>query len=256
MRLPIKGSSWCSAPRSTLIADSIRLTGPARHQEKNAAMELDGKTERMTGTAHDKPSGGIPWSRLCAYFFTFLITFLFVDFFQVKESARHGLVRQFNRYFATTYPECIPKSFGEIFRCMFAWSPPRSQAGMPARWCPSFCGRTRCCAPPARLAIRMEDHARVLETILPMQPRGVLVDLFFLDDPKIRGDTTLQDLIDVICDYHEASESESGTRLYLIKPAPPRTRRTRNAIRLRSNHCRNADERCGAGVRARSDDAR
>ena len=189
-------------------------------------MELDGKTERMTGTAHDKPSGGIPWSRLCAYFFTFLITFLFVDFFQVKESARHGSFDQFNRYFATTYPECIPKRFGEIFRCMFAWES-TAESGRNASpmvsvvlWTDKMLRASGKAWP-----IRMEDHARVLETILPMQPRGVLVDLFFLDDPEIRGDTTLQDLIDVICDYHEASETESGTRLYLIKPgASPDTK--------------------------------
>ena len=66
--------------------------------------------------------------------------------------------------------------------------------------------------------IRMEDHARVLEAILRLQPKGVLVDLFFLDDPEIRGDTTIEDLIDAICEYHETSESETVSRLYLIEP--------------------------------------
>ena len=173
----------------------------------------------MTGTAHDESRDGGPWSRPLAYFFTFLITFLFVDFFQVKESARHGSFDQFNRYFATTYPECIPKHFGEIFRCMFAWES-TAESGRNADQMVSVVLWTDAMLRASGKAwpIRMEDHAQVLETILPLQPRGVLVDLFFLDDPDIRGDTTLQDLIDGICDYHEAPKTERGTRLYLIKP--------------------------------------
>ena len=148
-----------------------------------------------------------------------VIRFLFVDFFQVKESARHGSFDQFNRYFATTYPECIPRSAGEIFHCMLGWETAKGQdnAADPmvsvVLWTDAMLTASSRAWP-----IRMEDHARVLETILPLQPKGVLVDLFFLDDPEIRGDPTLQDLIDVICDYHETSETETVSRLYLIKP--------------------------------------
>ena len=183
-------------------------------------MEFDsGGQQRMTARKHDQPPRTNRVSRALAYFLTFAITFLFVDFFQVKESARHGSFDQFNRYFATTYPECIPRSVGEIFRCMFEWET-AGQSDNAADPMVSVVLWTDAMLTASSKAwpIRMEDHARVLETILRLQPKGVLVDLFFLDDPEIRGDPTLQDLIDVICDYHETSETETVSRLYLIKP--------------------------------------
>ena len=45
----------------------------------------------MTGTNQGHPPHTNRVSRAVAYFLTFAITFLFVDFFQVKESARHGI---------------------------------------------------------------------------------------------------------------------------------------------------------------------
>ena len=159
------------------------------------------------------------FSRTVAYFLTFAITFLFVDFFHVKESARHGSFDQFNRYFATTYPDCIPRSAGEIFKCMFGWeTPERSDNAAAPRVSVVLWTDAMLRASSKAWPIRMEDHARVLETILRMQPKGVLVDLFFFDDPKIRGDATLQDLIDVICDYHETS----GIELFFTKPGSTR----------------------------------
>lgn len=178
-----------------------------------------GGKQRMTDTTHDQPRGTNRVSRALAYFLTFAITFLFVDFFQVKESARHGSFDQFNRYFATTYPECIPRSAGEIFHCMFGWETAgRSDNATDPMVSVVLWTDAMLTASSMAWPIRMEDHARVLETILPLQPKGVLVDLFFLDDPEIRDDPTLQDLIDVICDYHETSETETVSRLYLIKP--------------------------------------
>lgn len=213
----------------------------------------------MTGTNQGHPPHTNRVSRAVAYFLTFAITFLFVDFFQVKESARHGSFDQFNRYFATTYPQCIPRSAREIFRCMFGWGTPEpsDNAADPkvsvVLWTDAMLAASSRAWP-----IRMEDHAQVLESILRLQPKGVLVDLFFLDDPEIRGDATLQELIDVICDYHETSETEAVSRLYLIKPDSTRstgTSRTEtdSALRTTAKLTNGVKQECGLDLTARGE---
>ena len=153
----------------------------------------------------------------------FLITFTFVDLFQVKDTAQHGSFDQFNRYFAETYPKCIPKKVGDIFDCLLDWPPP-DDSETPSGPEVSVVLWTDAMLQTASMTwpIRMEDHARVLETILPLKPKGVLVDLFFLDDPDHRGDESLQDLIDVICDYQEQETTPDDpppTRMYLVAPS-------------------------------------
>ena len=165
---------------------------------------------------HDFLKEELTVSRVITYFIAFMITFTFVDFFQVKATAQHGSFDQFNRHFAKTYPECIPQGIGDLFDCLFGWTP----ADEPdARTDPmvSVVVWTDAMLKAASMnwPIRMEDHARVLETLLPLQPRGVLVDLFFLDDPEGRGDESLQELIDVLCDYQD-----TATVLYLTEPGP------------------------------------
>ena len=61
-------------------------------------------------------------SRAAGYFMAFLITFTFVDLFQVKESAQHGSFDKFNRYFANAYPECVPENIFGIFACLIGWT--------------------------------------------------------------------------------------------------------------------------------------
>ena len=159
--------------------------------------------------------------RAAAYFIAFMITFIFVDLFQVKESAQHGSFDNFNRYFANAYPECIPEGIGGIFSCLFSWTADEEPANESSPmvsvvlWTDEMLKASSKSWP-----LRMEEHARVLETILPLQPKAVLVDLFFLDDPENRGDQSLQDLVDVICDYQETSGSGTSTKLYLAGPNP------------------------------------
>ena len=181
----------------------------------------------MTGNNHDYLHDKITWTRFLGYLAAFLITFTVVDLFQVKESAQSGSFDKFNRYFASTYPHCIPQRVSDIVRCIFSWTRDEetelesSPMVSVVLWTDDMLAASSKTWP-----LRMEEHARVLETILPMQPRGVLVDLFFLDDPENRGDDSLQDLIDVICDYHEASKGGASTKLYLTDPSSaiePRT---------------------------------
>ena len=173
------------------------------------------------GNNHDYLHRKFSCPRAVAYFFAFIITFGFVDLFQVKESAQRGSFDSFNRYFANTYPECIPEGIGEIFNCLFRWtadSDPESGSSPMVSvvlWTDEMLRASSKSWP-----LRMEEHARVLETIRPLQPKAILVDLFFLDDPENRGDQSLQDLIDVICDYQEAAGSETNTELYLAAPNP------------------------------------
>ena len=171
----------------------------------------------MSGNNHDYLGGKFSWSRAAGYFMAFLITFTFVDLFQVKESAQHGSFDKFNRYFANAYPECVPENIFEIFGCLIGWTavgdPESGSSPMVSvvLWTDRMLEVSSKSWP-----LRMEEHARVLETILPLQPKAVLVDFFFLDDPGSRGDESLEDLIDVICDYQEAA----GTKLYLSEPNP------------------------------------
>ena len=181
----------------------------------------------MTGTDHDYLHEKITWTRFLGYLAAFLITFTVVDLFQVKESAQSGSFDKFNRYFASTYPHCIPQRVTDIPGCIFSWTADRNRQRDSSPMVSVVLWTDDMLIASSRSwPLRMEEHARVLETILPMQPKGVLVDLFFLDDPENRGDDSLQDLIDVICDYHEASEGGAGPRLYLTDPSStigPRT---------------------------------
>lgn len=160
-------------------------------------------------------------SRAAGYFMAFLITFTFVDLFQVKESAQHGSFDKFNRYFANSYPECVPENIFGIFGCLIGWTavgdPESGSSPMVSvvLWTDRMLNASSKSWP-----LRMEEHARVLETILPLRPKAVLVDFFFLDDPENRGDESLEDLIDVICDYQETAGTEAGTKLYLSEPNP------------------------------------
>ena len=173
------------------------------------------------GNNHDYLHRKFICPRAVAYFFTFIITFGVVDLFQVKESAQRGSFDNFNRYFANTYPECIPEGIGQIFNCLFRWTtdgdPDNGSSPMVSvvLWTDEMLKASSKTWP-----LRMEEHARILETILPLQPKAVLVDLFFLDDPENRGDQSLQDLIDVICDYQEGAGSKTNTKLYLAAPNP------------------------------------
>ena len=175
----------------------------------------------MSSHTHDFLKEELTIYRVFTYFIAFVITFMFVDFFQVKATAQHGSFDQFNRHFAKTYPECIPQGPSDLFDCLLAWSTADEPDTRPdpmvsvVLWTDAMLKAASMSWP-----IRMEDHARVLETILPLQPKGVLVDLFFLDDPENRGDKSLQDLIDVLCDYQDASPGETPTTLYLTEPNP------------------------------------
>lgn len=175
----------------------------------------------MSSHTHDFLKEELTIYRVFTYFIAFVITFMFVDFFQVKATAQHGSFDQFNRHFAKTYPECIPQGPSDLFDCLLAWSTADEPDTRPdpmvsvVLWTDAMLKAASMSWP-----IRMEDHARVLETILPLQPKGVLVDLFFLDDPENRRDESLQDLIDVLCDYQDASPGETPTTLYLTEPNP------------------------------------
>ncbi|MDD9983955.1 MAG: CHASE2 domain-containing protein [Gammaproteobacteria bacterium] len=160
-------------------------------------------------------------ARVVTYVIAFLITFTFVDFFQVKATAQHGSFDHFNRHFAKTYPGCIPRGIGDLVECAFGWTPvdePDTRSDPMVSvvlWTDAMLKAASMSWP-----IRMEDHARVLETLLPLQPRGVLVDLFFLDNPESRGDESLQDLVDALCDYQDPSPGETATIVYLTEPGP------------------------------------
>ena len=181
----------------------------------------------MSGHASDYLHDKITWTRFLGYFAAFLVTFTVVDLFQVKESAQTDSFDKFNRYFANSYPHCIPRRLADIPGCILSWeTSPETERVSSSKvsvvlWTDDMLVASRKSWP-----LRMEEHARVLETILPLQPRGVLVDLFFLDDPEDRGDNSLEDLIDVICDYHQAFEGGTGVRLYLIEPEPAIDSRT------------------------------
>lgn len=181
----------------------------------------------MTGHASDYLHNDITWTGFLGYLAAFLVTFTVVDLFQVKESAETGSFDKFNRYFANSYPHCIPRRIADIPGCIFSWKASRETEPVPSSKVSVVLWTDDMLVASAKSwPLRMEEHARVLETILPLEPKGVLVDLFFLDDPEARGDSSLEDLIDVICDYHEAFDGGAGARLYLIDPSPEIDSRT------------------------------
>ena len=149
------------------------------------------------------------------YFLAFLITLCLIDAFGVKKSVAFGSATLFNRYFANAYPHCIRN-----FRCIVSWRDseqhdprPESKDVSVVLWNDSTLDRSDMVWP-----LRMEAHAHVLETILAYEPKAVMVDIFFLDDPVRRGDDSLDALLDIVEEY-----AESDVGLYFLEPAGTRT---------------------------------
>ena len=149
------------------------------------------------------------------YFLAFLLTLGLIDAFGVKKSVAFGSATLFNRYFANAYPHCI-----RDFKCILWWSDPKQRDPQPESkdvsvvlWNDSTLDRSDMVWP-----LRMEAHAHVLETILAYEPKAVMVDIFFLDDPAQRGDDSLDALLDVVEEY-----AESDVDLYFLEPAGTRT---------------------------------
>ena len=160
-------------------------------------------------------------SRGLAYFIAILITFTVVDFFSVKDSGHEDSFDSFNRHFANSYPQCILHGIGDLFdfNCLFRWTAAKDRESKGPKvsavvWTDAMLKQLSETWP-----LDMEFHAGVLHTILQHRPKAILVDILFLDDPGERGDGSLEELVDVICDHKEAPEAGTGTKLYLFKSA-------------------------------------
>ena len=180
----------------------------------------------MKGTDTEASGSGSDWSgfsvrRGIGYFFAFLITLSLIDVFGVKKSVAFGSATLFNRYFANAYPHCIRGIRGiRDLKCIFNWRDgkqpnprPESKDVSVVLWNDSMLDRSDMVWP-----LRMEAHAHVLETILAYEPKAVMVDIFFLDDPARRGDHSLDALLDIVKEY-----AESGVELYFLEPSGTRT---------------------------------
>ena len=160
-------------------------------------------------------------SRWLAYFIAILITFTVVDFFSVKKSSHEDSFDNFNRLFANSYPQCIPSGIGDLFDCLFRWPAVKSEELEETKkpevsavvWTDRMLQELNEAWP-----LDMEYHANVLHTILQYEPKAVLVDFLFLDDPAGRGDSSLEELLDVICDHWGTSKKETVARVYFHKP--------------------------------------
>ena len=86
----------------------------------------------MTGHASDYLHDDITWTGFLGYLAAFLVTFTVVDLFQVKESAETGSFDKFNRYFANSYPHCIPRRIADIPGCIFSWKASREAEPVPS----------------------------------------------------------------------------------------------------------------------------
>ena len=143
------------------------------------------------------------------YFLAFLITLCLLDVFGVKKDVAFGSATLFNRYFAGAYPHCT-RDIG----CLFGWknddageSPPVGKQVSVVLWNDFSLDRADKVWP-----LRMRDHAEVLETMLAYEPKAVLVDILFADDPARRGDDSLDELLEVVNEYRE-----SGVDLYFLE---------------------------------------
>ena len=143
-----------------------------------------------------------------------------MDFFSVKKSGHEDSFDNFNRHFAGSYPQCILHGIGDLFDfdCLFRWAAakdPKSESPKVSAvvWTDTMLQELDEVWP-----LDMEYHAGVLQTILQYGPKAILIDLLFLDDPGSRGDGSLGELLDVICDHVRASGDGTGTKLYLYKP--------------------------------------
>ena len=176
----------------------------------------------MKGTDSQASGSGSDWTGFSirkgvGYFLAFLITLVLIDAFGVKKNVAFGSATLFNRYFANAYPHCV-RDVG----CLFDWSDRKQRDPLPESkevsvvlWNDSMLKRSGLVWP-----LRMEAHAYVLETILAYEPKAVMVDIFFVDDPVRRGDDSLGALVKVVEEY-----ADNGVELYFLEPSGVRTTR-------------------------------
>ena len=140
--------------------------------------------------------------------------FLFAgtDYFLAQEAVLAPSIEKFNQYFSAAYPDCTIHD-----KCIwnFGARPDPNVSGIRdsrhasvVLWTDRGLARKDLVWP-----IRMENHADALEAILAYGPKGVFVDIVFVDDPARRGDDSLDDLVDVFELYEEAD-----VPLYLADP--------------------------------------
>lgn len=170
------------------------------------------KATDSQASGHGSDWTGFSLRKGFGYFLAFLITLVLIDAFGVKKSVALGSATLFNRYFANAYPHCI-RDVG----CLFGWGDrsqrdprPESKDVSVVLWNDSMLERSDLVWP-----LRMEAHAQVLETILAYEPKAVVVDIFFVDDPVRRGDDSLDALLHVV--------RKHADKLYFLEPSGVRT---------------------------------